>query len=67
MGLLERLRRMLVDDAGEERAPGTREPADSDTNTTIEDAEATSLRAIKLSNSERETVDATDREREKHP
>ncbi|ESS10098.1 MAG: hypothetical protein A07HN63_00062 [uncultured archaeon A07HN63] len=67
MGLLERLRRMLVDDAGEERAPRAREPADSDTNTTIEDAEATSLRAIKLPSSERETVDATDREREKHP
>ena len=67
MGLLGRLRRMLAGDAGEARTPRARESADSDANTTIEDAEATSLRAIKLPDSERETIDATDRKREEHP
>jgi len=65
MGLVERLRRWFADD--ETRAPRARESADSDANTTIEDAEATSLRAIKLPDSERKRIDATDREREEHP
>ena len=65
MGLVERLRRWFADD--EARAPRARESADSDANTTIEDAEATSLRAIKLPDSERKRIDATDRKREEHP
>ena len=64
MGLLGRLRRMLAGDAGTEHAARACESADSDANTTIEDAEAASLRAIKLSDSEREKIDATDRDRE---
>jgi len=66
MGLLGRLRRWLVGDADAERAPRARESADSDANTTIEDAEATSLRAIKLPDTERDELDAEDRKREQN-
>ncbi len=76
MGVLSRLRRWLTrsdtdslsatsadtrDREGAAEAAG--EDSSDDELTRIEDAAATSLRAIKLSDSERETLDAESRDR----
>jgi len=57
MGIVSNLQRLLA---------GDEEPTDveaySDAKTTIEDPEATSLRAIKLTNEEQDALDADERE-----
>jgi len=68
MGLQKSVRRWLVGnadqvhDAADEREAATVDSADSDAKTTIEDAEATSLRAIKLPATERDALDADERD-----
>ena len=65
MGLLDRLREWIVGDDDQrvqesrEAAEPTAETADR---TSIADAEATSLRAIKLPDAERDALDADERE-----
>ena len=76
MGVLSRLRRWLTRSDTDSRSAtradnsdreGAAEAAGGDSSddelTRIEDAAATSLRAIKLSDSERETLDAESRDR----
>jgi hypothetical protein len=76
MGVLSRLRRWLTRSDTDSRSAtsadtrdreGSAEAAGGDSSddelTRIEDAAATSLRAIKLSDSERETLDAESRDR----
>ncbi|TQQ79253.1 hypothetical protein EGH24_11515 [Halonotius terrestris] len=68
MGLRAKLQRWLADnaekvgDADEGAETAAPDPAASDAKTTIKDAEATSLRAIKLPDEEREALDADERE-----
>ncbi|TQQ78861.1 hypothetical protein [Halonotius roseus] len=60
MGLLDRLRGWITDNDEQATSPElTENPADR---TTIDDAEATSLRAIKLPDKERNGIDADERE-----
>lgn len=60
MGLLGRLRRKIAGD--DETATAVEPPAETAEQTTIDDAAATSLRAIKLPESERQEIDAEERE-----
>jgi len=60
MGLVGRLRRWIS--GGDEPATAGKNPDETDGKTTIEDAEATSLRAIKLPDAERDALDADERE-----
>lgn len=60
MGLLDRLRGWITDNDEQAASPEpTENPADR---ITIDDAEATSLRAIKLPDKERNGLDADERE-----
>jgi len=62
MRVFENVRCWLTSSSDTEVESATRNSADSDAQTTIDDPEATSLRAIKLSDSEREARDAEERE-----
>ena len=62
MRVFENVRRWLTSSSDTEVESATPNAADSDAQTTIDDAEATSLRAIKLPDSEREARDAEERE-----
>jgi hypothetical protein len=61
MCIVATLQRLLAGDAHDEETTDA-DPGDSDPKTTIDDAEATSLRAIKLPDAEREALDAEDRD-----
>ncbi len=63
MRVFKKLRRWLANNIDTEAESATADSADSDAQTTIDDPEATSLRAIKLPDSEREARDAEERER----
>ncbi|RJX49626.1 hypothetical protein DP106_07745 [Halonotius pteroides] len=63
MRVFRKLRRWLANNIDTEAKSATADSADSDAQTTIDDPEATSLRAIKLPDSEREACDAEERER----
>ena len=60
MGVLDRLRQWITGD--DERARNDEPTENTADRTTIEDAEATSLRAIKLPDTERDALDADERE-----
>jgi len=62
MWLVKWMRRWLTTNSATEAEPTTADSADSDAQTTIDDPEATSLRAIKLPDSERAARDAEERE-----
>ncbi|RJX43461.1 hypothetical protein DM826_05900 [Halonotius aquaticus] len=62
MRVFRKLRRWLANNVDTEVEPATADSADSDAKTTIDDPEATSLRAIKLPDSERAARDAEERE-----
>ena len=63
MRVFRKLRRWLANNIDTEVESPTATSADSDAQTTIDDPEATSLRAIKLPDSEREACDVEERER----
>ncbi|MFB6292678.1 MAG: hypothetical protein ABEH60_00260 [Halonotius sp.] len=62
MGIVSDLQRLLAGNAADENDAAAPEDDDSDAKTTIDDAEATSLRAIKLPDEERDALDAEDRD-----
>ena len=63
MRICRTLWQWLVTNLHTEAKSATADSADSDAQTTIDDPEATSLRAIKLPDSEREARDTEERER----